>query len=590
MLSLKPYILLTLLCSILYLAGIATVPIVDRDAPHFAQATRQILESGNYFQIKFQNKNRHLKPPGIYWLQAASVKLFSNTESTKVWPYRLSSALGGWLAVLLTFFFTRKIYSESNDDDSEDSSLASKKDKQHKAEKTALLAAGLLASSLLLIIESHLVVTDAVLLLTMVCMQGALWLIYVRYRNNQRVGWQWPLIFWLAMAAGFLIKGITPLVGLLTIFTLAVFDYRIADYRLSDKNLANKKLADKKFEIFKKTKFIWGVALFILCAAWLIPVSLTSHSNFLWDMVHGDVIPKLVGGQESHGMPSGYFLVLFTLMFWPGALFIWHGNMWGWNHRRNPIERFLLAWIIPTWIFFALVPTKLPQYILPVYPAIAILIARALIDAKHNRWFKIPALLNKLQYFSWTLFGLGIASSFILIPLYLEGRILIAGVAAAILMILIVIGSVVNLYYENYLRAATINIVGFGCVMVLIFQWMLPNLQSLWISEKIATILHHNTFYQQNSTKPLLSVGYGEPSLVFLMGTKGVLFSSSQNALNLLKAEKSNFVVVSGLEKKAFLSLAQEDKVALKPLATVKGYNYSNGRWMTLTILQGIIA
>jgi len=434
------------------------------------------------------------------------------------------------------------------------------------SQKTALLAAAFLGSSLLLIIESHLVVTDAVLLFTMVLMQGALWTIYVTYRHHKKVGWKWPLLFWLAMAAGLLIKGITPLVGFLTLITLAI--------------------SDRSLEIFKKTKFFWGLLLFILCAAWLIPVSLSSHSNFLWDMIHGDVVPKLLGGQESHGMPPGYFIFLFTLMFWPGALFVWHGNMWGWNHRRNPIERFLLAWIIPTWIFFALVPTKLPQYILPTYPAIAILIAMAITNWKSNRWYKMPAILNKIQYGIWALFGLGLASSFILLPLLLNGELLPLGLIAATIMVLIIIVSLVNIYYQNYLRAAVINIIGFSCVIALIFQWMLPNLKPLWISEKIAVAVHHYPKYKYSLETPLLSVGYGEPSLVFLMGTHNVIFLSIQDAFKQLKVKRSNLVVITDRQAPQLLNWAKENGIVLNLLKTIRGYNYSNGRWITLELYE----
>ena len=95
--TLNAYLLLTLLCLALYLPGIFTVPVVDRDEAHFAQATKQMLETGNYFQIRFQDKTRFQKPPGINWLQALSVKVFSSTESTAIWPYRIPSVLGGYL-------------------------------------------------------------------------------------------------------------------------------------------------------------------------------------------------------------------------------------------------------------------------------------------------------------------------------------------------------------------------------------------------------------------------------------------------------------------------------------------------------------
>src|SRR5215813_1547200 len=101
----RPYALLCLLCFILYLPGLAAIPPLDRDEARFAQATRQMLETGDFIRIRFQDEARNKKPIGIYWLQAATVAALSSAESSAIWPYRLPSALGALLAVLLTFGF-----------------------------------------------------------------------------------------------------------------------------------------------------------------------------------------------------------------------------------------------------------------------------------------------------------------------------------------------------------------------------------------------------------------------------------------------------------------------------------------------------
>ena len=87
---------------------------------------------------------------------------------------------------------------------------------------------------------------------------------------------------------------------------------------------------------------------------------------------------KIFKGQETHGAPPGYYLVLFWLTFWPAAPLAAVAAPAVWRERREPATRFLLAWLVPSWIVFELVVTKLPHYVLPLYPAIAILIARAI--------------------------------------------------------------------------------------------------------------------------------------------------------------------------------------------------------------------
>src|SRR5207248_10805322 len=96
----RPYALLAALCFALYLPGIATLPPLDRDEARFAQATRQMLETGDFLRIRFQDEARNKKPAGIYWLQAAAVGALSSPAATAIWPYRLPSLLGAIAAVL----------------------------------------------------------------------------------------------------------------------------------------------------------------------------------------------------------------------------------------------------------------------------------------------------------------------------------------------------------------------------------------------------------------------------------------------------------------------------------------------------------
>src|SRR5437763_15926536 len=99
----RPYALLTAACLFLYLPGIASIPPLDRDEARFAQATRQMLETGDFLRIRFQGETRNKKPAGIYWLQAVSVAAFSTPESNAIWPYRLPSVVGALIAALLVF-------------------------------------------------------------------------------------------------------------------------------------------------------------------------------------------------------------------------------------------------------------------------------------------------------------------------------------------------------------------------------------------------------------------------------------------------------------------------------------------------------
>src|SRR5437763_14015378 len=101
----RPCALLAALCFALYLPGIAAIPPLDRDEARFAQASRQMLQTGDFLRIRFQDEARNKKPAGIYWLQAAAVSVFSTPQATAIWPYRLPSLLGAMAAVLSVFAF-----------------------------------------------------------------------------------------------------------------------------------------------------------------------------------------------------------------------------------------------------------------------------------------------------------------------------------------------------------------------------------------------------------------------------------------------------------------------------------------------------
>src|SRR5690348_3675141 len=137
-----------LLCALLlFLPGSFNIPPIDRDEARFAQATKQMVESGDFVDIRFQDDVRYKKPVGIYWLQAAAVETASALglprAELRIWVYRIPSLIGAIGAVLLTYWAALAFVTR----------------------RSAVLAALLLASSVLLSVEARLAKTDAMLLL-----------------------------------------------------------------------------------------------------------------------------------------------------------------------------------------------------------------------------------------------------------------------------------------------------------------------------------------------------------------------------------------------------------------------------------------
>src|SRR6202165_3158301 len=93
---------------IAFLPGVFQIPPIDRDEPHFAQKAKQMLETGDYVDLRFQDEAHYTKPVGMYWLQAATVKtaeaLGVPDARLTIWLYRLPSLFGAAGAVLATYW------------------------------------------------------------------------------------------------------------------------------------------------------------------------------------------------------------------------------------------------------------------------------------------------------------------------------------------------------------------------------------------------------------------------------------------------------------------------------------------------------
>ena len=340
---------LILLGMIMFLPGFFTMPPIDRDEARFAQASKQMIETGDYFDIHFQNDVRYKKPVGIYWLQAAGTRLLGMSPYNEIWTYRLPSLLAAVAALCLTYLLGRTLYSAP----------------------IGFGAALLLSCSIILAAEARLAKTDAILLAVTLLAMWELAKIYVKGHCNSPPGCGEVIkphrgvigervIFWLAIAGGILIKG--PII-------LMVVGFAILSLCILQKSP----------ELFLQLRPVMGLLLTAVCIApWLMAITLKSHGLFWQESIGHDMLGKVGGAQESHGHPFGTHTALLFVLFFPAAIAVARGLWHGWQARRERTTLFLLAWILPCWLIFEFVPTKLPHYTLPMIPAVAILAAAAL--------------------------------------------------------------------------------------------------------------------------------------------------------------------------------------------------------------------
>ncbi len=525
-----------------FLPGFFQIPPMDRDEARFAQATKQMLETGEYVDIRFQDEVRYKKPVGIYWLQAAVVKtadaLGVPSARGTIWLYRVPSLLGAIGAVLLTYWAALAFVSR----------------------RAALLAGLMMATSILLGAEARLAKTDAMLLLTAVAAMGAMARVYLGERRVEPglAGWALPAIFWTALAAGILIKGplIVMFVGL-TVAALALLD-RSVRWVAGLRPVAG---------------MLW---LCLLVLPWFLANVSRSGASFFAESVGHDLMSKVVSAQEAHGAPPGYYFALFWVTFWPGATLAAMAAPSIWAARREKGAKFLLCWIVPAWIMLELVITKLPHYVLPLYPAIAILIA-GVVDSQvlARQWW----LTRGAGWFFFLPVILGIGTIVMLVTVGHQLGLAAWPFAAAAM----IFGLWAWWLYQadgaehSLLRAVVASIL----LAIAIYAVIVPSVGPAFPSAALARIV------RDADCKPaqVVTAGYQEPSLVFLLGTETGMVDGT-DAAEFLRAGGCRFALVEGRHERAFQRRADALGLRYAPPQRFEGYNLSSGRAVSISVYR----
>jgi 4-amino-4-deoxy-L-arabinose transferase-like glycosyltransferase len=525
-----------------FLPGVLQIPPIDRDEPHFAQKAKQMIETGDYVDTRFQGEAHYTKPVGMYWLQAATVKTaeaFGVPDARlTIWLYRLPSLFGAVGAVLATYWCALAFVDR----------------------RGATLAALMMVGSVLLGAEARLARADAMLLFTVVTAMSVLARAYLFSRDDKiaRPGWALLTAFWTALAAGILVKGlvIVMIVGL-TVVTLSIID--------------------RSVRWVQALRPLYGVVwLVVLALPWFIAIYARTGSAFLLDSVVHDTLGKIANSQESHGGPPGYYVVLFLATFFPACVLAGLAAPAVWAKRREVPIRFLLAWLVPSWLVFELSATKLPHYVMPLYPAIAILTA-GVVEAKALSrwrwlklniiwWFVVPILLSitavagaivinrDLVLPAWPFFAAAILCGFLAWQLYDDDGAERALMRATAAMVLISIG---------------------------VYSMILPTLGPLFPSVALAGVLR-----ESGCTHPVAaSAGYGEPSLVFLAGTE-TRFTDASGAADFLREGDCRFAFIETHQERAFAQRAEAIGLRYERGPRVEAFNFTKGRPIAIAIFR----
>jgi 4-amino-4-deoxy-L-arabinose transferase-like glycosyltransferase len=585
------YAVLAGLVFLLALPGLFALPVLDRDEGRFTEASSEMMESGDFVVIRYHDDLRNKKPVAIHWFQSMAVSVTSGPLARNIADYRIPSMLGAILAALATFWAGNALFSR----------------------RAAFLAAVVIGTTLLLTTEANIAKTDAAQCGILALGMGAL------AHLRAGTGGKWHgVLFWVCLSFGVLLKGpIAPLVCFSAIAALFLWE--------------------RKFEWARPLLYWVGLSLFcVLTIPWYVAVQIATNGEFLSEAVRVDLGQKLVDAAEGHAGPIGMHTAALPLLFWPGTLLLVPG-IWMAIERLMPGKkgsaaegpglaanlaaqereaaawRFLVCWIVPSWIVFEIAPTKLVHYTLPLYPAFA-LMAGAAADYwfstnswRFGRWISaalfalvalllaivpMPQVLEQLrgeaaQDFgelagrvshvwdqAWAATGIGIWPT-----------VLIFAAAAGTLYALVKkspIGLIAGL-----VACSAVAGIGYRAIILPNQSWMLSTGASLSALREICALPEGSAAWRESgcegrAPKKIRAIAFAEPSLVFELGNKIDLPPESSIEIpTIAEDNRPAWLINVGEEvgREALDTLIKEATAADRcvRLARRFAFNYSNG-------------
>ena len=392
-----------------YLAGNGRVALWDRDEPRYAVTSLAMLRGGDWVVPRFLGEVRTAKPPAVYWLQAASMRVFGVGDFAVRLPGALACAAAvGVLGLGLPPVVGRR---------------------------RALWAAFVLGTSVLVLGVAKVGVIDGLLLpCAALVLVGLLRLA----RGRGSVGVVGVGVVWVSVGIGGLLKG-PILLGVLVATLLthgilqslwnrsegksrrdcelssradlkptrcSVWAWGAKRARTSAKTVPKHQEIEgpKEFSrdssrasdapapgraslvrLTRRVRPVLGLAIVLLVAGpWLVAIQVR-EPNFLRTTVAHDLLARSTGGLEGHGRPPGFHLLCLAGTWFPWSVLLPGVLAHAWRRRGRGFVLVCLAAAVGPWVMFELVATKLPHYLLPIFPALAVLTGDWLARATRGR-------------------------------------------------------------------------------------------------------------------------------------------------------------------------------------------------------------
>lgn len=313
------------------------------DEGRYAEIPREMVTTGDWLTPLLNGIKYFEKPPLQYWATAVAYKAFGEHE----WTARLWPALTGFLGVVFVYFTGRRLFGP----------LA------------GLYSALLLGSSLLYVAASHVLTLD---MGTSFFMGTSLFafLLAQSPRATSSESKIWMYVVWVALGLSVLSKGLIGVV-------------------LPGAVLATYSILQRDFALWKCLHTRTGSILFLLITApWFVAVSAANPTFFDFFFIH-EHFARFLTRVHGRYQPWWVFIPILLVGAMPWTLIMFDALRTAWRpwlpvNEFQP-KRFLLIWAGVIFGFFSLSSSKLPFYILPIFPALAILTGARLIELSRNR-------------------------------------------------------------------------------------------------------------------------------------------------------------------------------------------------------------
>jgi 4-amino-4-deoxy-L-arabinose transferase-like glycosyltransferase len=506
-----PILLLTIFFAFFRLGS---VTLFDVDEAVFSEATKEMVESGNWITPTYNGENRYDKPILLYWLMAGSYKIFGVNE----FGARFPSAVASCLLICSLFFFV----------------------KHFQDDVTALYAAISSVLSLSFFVYSHAAVTDMLLTLFITL---SLFSFYCSVAGNEKYPGRETMYsfgFYLFSALAFLTKG---LIGIVFPFGVALI-YMIATERWGG---------------VRKVFRLKGLILFLLVSApWYLAQFSINGWVFFDQFIVRHHLKRYTGVISGHKGPFYYYIPVLLIGLFPWIAYIPAGI-------RNTLKGkekfylFALLWVAFLFVFFSLSTTKLPNYILPATPAASLLIASGM-KFQTKRWW---------QFSHFFMAGMALLTgvAFLLSRQYLV-KFGVDDFAWLYLLVAILVGiAALGVYSALTKKGHCIVLSG---LMILFLSILSIKVMPL-ISGYLQGTLHKYSLYAKERLSPdedIFVYGINNPSIVFYSG-HNVIPLKGQDSLIRLGDEGHHSLVIAKtknidiLKNRGFRVLENDDRYAI---------------------------